>query len=46
MKTKLAQLMRAMINYDSGDVPRILQAQHFYFFAKSLPLNHSLTGTS
>ena len=26
MNTKLAQLMRAMINYDGGDVPRI---QHF-----------------
>ena len=26
MNIQLAQLMRAMINYDSGDVPRI---QHF-----------------
>ena len=39
MNAKLAQLMRAMINYDGGDVPRI---QHFVkvhdFAAKSLVL--------
>ena len=36
MNTKLAQLMRAMINYDGGDVPRIHHFGMVHDFAASI----------
>lgn len=42
MNTKLAQLMRAMINYDSGDVPRIQHFVKVHDFAATIGVSENL----
>ncbi len=42
MNMQLAQLMRAMINYDSGDVPRIQHFVKVHNFAATIGVSESL----
>lgn len=42
MNTKLAQLMRAMINYDGGDVPRIQHFVKVHNFAATIGVSENL----
>ena len=42
MNIQLAQLMRAMINYDSGDVPRIQHFVKVHDFAATIGISENL----